>query len=177
MSSRSGRSRLALKANPRPPPASARGCAACALGRPHELTADLERMLVDRAPWLSANWARLYDETLSRWTRVRCGGEKLTLAEDPEPQDVGSRTSPRRKAAAQGLAEALEEKTPVLGALPQHHRAGKQVEATRWRKSSPSRSPPATSPTKSTPDAVAALEAAVVEAYPRHLTPLLSAES
>ena len=74
------------------------------LSRPHELSADLERLFVDRAPAL-ANWTRLYDETLGRLT-VRCGRESLTLAEvlnrlsDPDPA--------RRKTAAQGLAKALE---------------------------------------------------------------------
>ena len=37
------------------------------LARPHELSPDLERMLVDRAPAVS-NWGRLFDETLARLT-------------------------------------------------------------------------------------------------------------
>ena len=37
------------------------------LSRPHELSADLERLLVDRAPAV-ANWSRLYDETLAKLT-------------------------------------------------------------------------------------------------------------
>ena len=49
------------------------------LGRPHELDAALERLLLDRAPAV-ANWARLYDETLAR-LNVRVGAEQLTLAQ------------------------------------------------------------------------------------------------
>ena len=37
------------------------------LSRPHELTPDLERYIVDRGPAVS-NWVRLYDETLAKLT-------------------------------------------------------------------------------------------------------------
>lgn len=130
------------------------------LGRPHELTADLERMLVDRAPAV-ANWTRLYDETLSRMT-VKAGADGLTLAEalnrmsDPEPA--------KRKAAAQGLAKALEERTPVLGLCLNTVAMEKQVED-RWRKfAHPADSRHLANEVDA--DAVAALEAAVVEHYP-----------
>jgi oligoendopeptidase F len=130
------------------------------LGRPHELSADLERMLVDRAPAL-ANWTRLYDETLSRMT-VKAGPEALTLAEalnrmsDPAPT--------RRKAAAQGLAKALEERTPVLGLCLNTVALEKQVED-RWRRfASPADSRHLANEVDA--EAVAALEAAVVERYP-----------
>src|SRR5205085_937332 len=43
------------------------------LGRPHELSPDLERMLVDRGPAV-ANWSRLFDETLAHLT-TRVGRE------------------------------------------------------------------------------------------------------
>ena len=41
------------------------------LARPHELSHDLERLLLDKAPAV-ANWVRLYDETLAR-LQVRSG--------------------------------------------------------------------------------------------------------
>jgi oligoendopeptidase F len=131
------------------------------LGRPHELSADLERLLVDRAPAV-ANWSRLYDETLSRLT-ARCGREQLTLAEalnrlsDPSPE--------RRKTTAQALAKALEERTPVLGLCLNTVAQEKQVED-RWRKFE---YPAASRHLANEVDgeAVDALEAAVVEAYPR----------
>jgi oligoendopeptidase F len=130
------------------------------LGRPHELSADLERLLVDRAPAL-ANWTRLYDETLGKLT-VRAGGESLTLAEalnrmsDPAPA--------RRKAAAQGLAKALEEHGPVLGLCLNTVALEKQVED-RWRKfASPADARHLANEVDA--EAVAALEAAVVEHYP-----------
>ena len=131
------------------------------LGRPHELSADLERLFVDRAPAL-ANWTRLYDETLGRMS-VRCGREGLTLAEvlnrlsDPDPA--------RRKTAAQGLAKALEERTSVIALCFNTLALEKQVED-RWRKfAAPADSRHLANEVDA--EAVAALEAAVVEAYPR----------
>jgi oligoendopeptidase F len=129
-------------------------------GRPHELSGDLERMLVDRAPAL-ANWTRLYDETLGRMV-VKAGNESLTLAEalnrmsDPEPT--------RRKGAAQGLAKALEERGSVLGLCLNTIALEKQVED-RWRKfAAPADARHLANEVDGA--AVAALEAAVVESYP-----------
>ena len=131
------------------------------LARPHELSADLERMLVDRAPAV-ANWTRLYDETLSRLT-AQCGKDRLTLAEalnrlsDADPA--------RRKAAATGLAKALEERVPILSLCLNTIAAEKQVED-RWRKyADPAQSRHLANEVDA--DAVEALEAAVVESYPR----------
>ena len=131
------------------------------LGRPHELSADLERLFVDRAPAL-ANWARLYDETLGKLV-ARCGREDLTLAEvlnrmsDPDPF--------RRKAAAQGLAKALEERTSTVALCLNTIALEKQVED-RWRKfAAPADSRHLANEVDG--EAVAALEAAVVDAYPR----------
>jgi oligoendopeptidase F len=131
------------------------------LSRPHELSADLERLLVDRAPAL-ANWARLYDETLGRLV-ARCGKENLTLAEvlnrlsDPDPA--------RRKTAAQGLAKALEERTSTVALCLNTIALEKQVED-RWRKfAAPADSRHLANEVDA--EAVAALEAAVVDAYPR----------
>jgi len=131
------------------------------LGRPHELSADLERMLVDRGPAV-ANWTRLYDETLSRLV-VAIGRESLTLAEalnrlsDPDPK--------QRKAAAQGLAKALEANAPVLGLALNTVAMEKEVED-RWRKFD---TPAASRHLANEVDAasVAAMEEAVVDAYPR----------
>ena len=131
------------------------------LGRPHELSADLERMLVDRGPAV-ANWTRLYDETLSRLVAT-VGRENLTLAEalnrlsDPDPK--------HRKAAAQGLAKALEANAPVLGLALNTVAMEKAVED-RWRKFD---SPAASRHLANEVDAasVAAMEEAVVESYPR----------
>jgi len=131
------------------------------LSRPHELSADLERLFVDRAPAL-ANWTRLYDETLGRLT-VRCGRESLTLAEvlnrlsDPDPA--------RRKTAAQGLAKALEEQTPTVALCLNTITLEKQVED-RWRKfAAPADSRHLANEVDA--EAVAALESAVVDSYPR----------
>jgi len=130
------------------------------LSRPHELTPDLERMLVDRGPAV-ANWTRLFDETLARLT-AKVGRETLTL-----PEALNRLSDPdaaRRKQAAQGLAKALEERTPVLALSMNTLAFEKQVED-RWRKyPDPAASRHLANEVDA--DAVQALEAAVVEAYP-----------
>ena len=129
------------------------------LSRPHELSPDLERLLIDRSPAV-ANWSRLSDETLARLT-AKVGRESLTLPEtlnrlsDPEPA--------RRKQAAQALAKALEDRTPTLSLCLNTLAFEKQVED-RWRKYP---SPAAARHIANEVDAesVAALEAAVVDGY------------
>ena len=131
------------------------------LARPHELTGDLERLLIDRAPAL-ANWSRLYDETLAR-LQVRAGRQTLTLPEtlnrlsDPDPG--------RRRAAAHGLAKALAAQTPTLGLSFNTIAFEKQVED-RWRRyATPAQARHVANEVDG--EAVAALEAAVVASYPR----------
>ncbi|MGH7025230.1 MAG: M3 family oligoendopeptidase [Caulobacteraceae bacterium] len=131
------------------------------LARPHELSPDLERMLVDRAPAV-ANWSRLYDDTLAK-LRAKVGRERLTLSEalnrlsDPAP--------PRRRAAAEGLAEALAEREETLSLAYNTVAAEKQVED-RWRRFADPAAPRHLA-NEVDADAVAALESAVVAAYPR----------
>ena len=131
------------------------------LSRPHELTADLERLVMDRAPAV-ANWSRLFDEELSRLV-AKVGREELTLAEalnrlsDADPA--------RRKAAAQALAKALQARAPVLGLALNTVAQEKQIED-RWRKFAyPAQSRHLANEVDG--EAVDALEAAVVESYPR----------
>lgn len=130
------------------------------LSRPHELSPDLERLLIDRGPAV-ANWTRLFDETLARLT-AKVGRETLTL-----PEALNRLSDPdvaRRKQAAQGLAKALEERTPVLALSMNTLAFEKQVED-RWRKyPTPAASRHLANEVDA--DAVEALEAAVVEAYP-----------
>ena len=131
------------------------------LSRPHELSPDLERLLIDRSPAV-ANWVRLYDETLARLI-AKVGKENLSL-----PEVLNRLSDPdvtRRKAAAQGLAKALEERTPELALSMNTLAFEKQVED-RWRKyPTPAASRHIANEVDA--DAVEALEAAVVEAYPR----------
>jgi oligoendopeptidase F len=131
------------------------------LMRDHELTPDLERLLVDRGPAV-ANWSRLYDETLARLT-VSLGDESLSLAEALNRLSDPDRV--RRKTSAEGLAKALEAATPVLSLCLNTLAFEKQVED-RWRKyGSPAL--PRHLANEVDADAVDALEAAVVEAYPK----------
>ncbi len=129
------------------------------LSRPHELTPDLERMLIDRGPAV-ANWSRLSDETLATLT-AKVGKETLTLSEtlnrlsDPD--------GARRKQAAQGLTKALEARASTLALCLNTLAFEKQVED-RWRKyPDPAASRHIANEVHA--DAVAALEAAVVESY------------
>jgi oligoendopeptidase F len=128
-------------------------------GRPHELSAELERLLIDKAPAV-ANWARLTDDTLAGLS-ARIDGETLTLAEtlnrmsDPDPR--------RRKAAAQVLSKALNERTSTLALSLNTLAFEKQVED-RWRKfATPAAGRHLANEVDA--DAVAALEAAVVDGY------------
>ncbi len=130
------------------------------LSRPHELSPDLERLLIDRGPAV-ANWTRLFDETLARLT-AKVGRETLTL-----PEALNRLSDPdgaRRKQAAQGLAKALEERTPVLGLAMNTLAFEKQVED-RWR-NYPNPAAARHLANEVDADAVQALEDAVVEAYP-----------
>jgi oligoendopeptidase F len=131
------------------------------LARPHELAHDLERMLLDRAP-ASAEWVRLYDETLAKLV-VRAGRERLTLAEalnrlsDPE--------AARRRSAAQGLGRALAQQAPTLALALNTLAFEKRIED-RWRRY-PSPAMSRHLANEVDPEAVSALETAVVASYPR----------
>ncbi|MFI4936206.1 MAG: M3 family oligoendopeptidase [Caulobacterales bacterium] len=131
------------------------------LSRPHELTPDLERMLIDRAPAV-ANWVRLYDETLARLT-VKAGREVLTL---PETLNRLSDADPaQRRSAANGLAKALEARSSTLALSLNTIAFEKQVED-RWRRcATPAQARHIANEVDA--EAVEALEAAVVESYPR----------
>lgn len=99
------------------------------LGRPHELSPELERLLLDRAPAV-ANWGRLYDETLAKLA-AEVDGEALTL-----PEALNRLSDPRpatREAAAHGLAGALEARSPTLALCFNTLAFEKQVED-RWRR-------------------------------------------
>ncbi|PVM75731.1 M3 family oligoendopeptidase [Caulobacter radicis] len=131
------------------------------LSRPHELSAELERYIVDRGPAV-ANWVRLYDETLAKLS-AKVGKEALTL-----PEALNRLSDPdvrRRKAAADGLAQALSERASTQALVMNTLAFEKQVED-RWRRyDEPAHSRHLANEVDA--DAVDALEAAVVEAYPR----------
>jgi oligoendopeptidase F len=99
------------------------------LSRPHELSQELETLLLDRSPAV-ANWSRLYDDTLAK-LRAKIGRESLTL-----PETLNRLSDPdvkKRKAAANGLAEALNARGETLALCLNTMALEKQVED-RWRK-------------------------------------------
>lgn len=131
------------------------------LARPHELSHELEQLLLEKAP-AQAQWVRLYDETLARM-QIPVGKEALTLPEvlnrmsDPRPE--------RRKAAAEGLAEALGKDLPVLSLCLNAVAMDKAVED-RWRKfATPAASRHLGNEVHG--ESVDAMAEAVAEAYPR----------
>ncbi|HEX8568481.1 MAG TPA: M3 family oligoendopeptidase [Caulobacteraceae bacterium] len=129
--------------------------------RPHELSPDLERLLIDRAPAV-ANWSRLFDETLAR-LKVAVGEENLTLSE--ALNRLSDPSGERRRAAAEGLSAALAEAEPVLALSLNTVVAEKQVED-RWRKFT-GHAQSRHLANEVDAESVDALEAAVVDAYPR----------
>ncbi|RAK56988.1 M3 family oligoendopeptidase [Phenylobacterium deserti] len=129
------------------------------LSRPHELSPELERLLIDRGPAV-ANWSRLFDETLATLT-AQVGDDYLTLSETLNRLSDPDQT--RRQEAAEGLAEALAQRENILALCLNTLAFEKQVED-RWR----SYPDPAASrhlANEVDADAVEALEAAVVESY------------
>lgn len=99
------------------------------LSRPHELSQEMETLLLDRSPAV-AGWSRLYDDTLAT-LRAKVGRESLTL-----PEALNRLSDPdvkRRKAAANGLASALEANSSTIGLCLNTLAFEKQVED-RWRK-------------------------------------------
>ncbi|WP_298326607.1 M3 family oligoendopeptidase [Asticcacaulis sp.] len=101
--------------------------------RPHELSADLEKLLLEKMPG-TASWVRLFDETLTR-LRVKIGPkskpEILTL--NDALTRLSSPDEAVRKAAAEGLSVALKDNAPVLALALNTLAFEKQVED-RWRK-------------------------------------------
>ena len=96
--------------------------------KPHELSQELETFLAERGP-ISAQWPRLFDETLAAMT-VKAGREELTLAEalnrlsDPKPA--------RRKAAAEGLNVGLAARTSTMALVMNTVASDKALED-KWR--------------------------------------------
>jgi oligoendopeptidase F len=130
------------------------------LSKPHELSHEAERMIVERSPAV-AGWSRLYDETLSRM-QVSVGRERLNL-----PQALNRLSDPSeaaRKAAAGGLAKALETAAPVMSLAYNTLVFEKQVEDS-WRNYAyPAQARHLANEVDKA--AVDAMEAAVVESYP-----------
>ncbi|HAF81368.1 MAG TPA: oligoendopeptidase F [Brevundimonas sp.] len=129
--------------------------------KPHELSSELETFIAERGP-ITAQWPRLFDEQLAA-LRAKAGNESLTLAEalnrlsDPKPA--------RRKAAAEGLSEALAARAPTLALVLNTVAADKAMED-RWR----GFKRPADSrhlANEVDGEAVDAMAEAVAEAYPR----------
>ncbi|WP_332639097.1 M3 family oligoendopeptidase [Brevundimonas sp.] len=96
--------------------------------KPHELSQELETFLAERGP-ISAQWPRLFDETLAAM-KVRAGKDELTLAE--ALNRLSDPKAARRKAAAEGLNEALGARTATMAMVMNTVAADKALED-KWR--------------------------------------------
>ncbi|MEJ6790846.1 M3 family oligoendopeptidase [Brevundimonas sp. BR2-1] len=96
--------------------------------KPHELSQELETFLAERGP-ISAQWPRLFDETLAAM-KVRVGKDELTLAE--ALNRLSDPKAARRKAAAEGLNEALGARTATMAMVMNTVAADKALED-KWR--------------------------------------------
>jgi oligoendopeptidase F len=96
--------------------------------KPHELSSELETFLAERGP-ISAQWPRLFDETLAAM-RVKAGRNDLTLSE--ALNQLSDPKASRRKAAAEGLNEALAARTQTMALVLNTVAADKALED-KWR--------------------------------------------
>ena len=129
--------------------------------KPHELSQELETFLAQRGP-ISAQWPRLFDETMAAM-RVKAGKDELTLSE--ALNRLSDPKAARRKAAAEGLNEALGARTQTIALVLNTVAADKALED-RWR----GFKRPADSrhlANEVDGDAVDAMAEAVAAAYPR----------
>lgn len=101
--------------------------------KPHELSAELETFIAERGP-IVAQWPRLFDEQLAALRAVvgkkGANAERLTLAE--ALNRLSDAKPARRKAAAEGLSEALAARAPTLALVLNTVAADKAMED-RWR--------------------------------------------
>lgn len=96
--------------------------------KPHELSQELETFLAERGP-ITAQWPRLFDETLAAM-KVKAGKDELTLAEAlnrlSDPKEA------RRRAAAEGLNDALRARSQTMALVINTVAADKALED-KWR--------------------------------------------
>ena len=96
--------------------------------KPHELSQELETFMAERAP-ISAQWPRLFDETLAA-LRAKAGKDDLTLSE--ALNRLSDPKASRRKAAAEGLSEALGARASTMALVLNTVAADQALEA-KWR--------------------------------------------
>ncbi len=127
--------------------------------KPHELSPELETFLAERMPF-SAQWPRLFDETLAA---LKVGREGLTLAE--ALNRLSDPKAARRKAAAQGLTEALKGEARVLAMVLNTVAAEHALEGRKRGFARPADSRHLANEVDG--EAVDAMAEAVAQAYPR----------
>lgn len=97
--------------------------------REHQLSDELETMLLEKSVAGRSAWTRLFDETMAR-LRFPLGDEKLTTAEILDK--LSNRDGAVRKAAAQSLSEVLGGQVGLFALVTNTLAKDKQIED-RWR--------------------------------------------
>jgi oligoendopeptidase F len=97
--------------------------------RPHELSDDLEKLLLEKSVAGRAAWTRLFDETIAE-LRFPFGGRELT---EPEAMHLLSDSNGAvRREAALGIGEVLERNGRLFALITNTLAKDKEVED-RWR--------------------------------------------
>src|SRR5437762_7860857 len=98
--------------------------------RPHELSDDLEKLLLEKSVAGRAAWTRLFDETIAE-LRFPFRGRELT---EPEALDLLSDKDPEvRREAAQTIGEVLGKNTRTFALITNTLAKDKEIED-RWRR-------------------------------------------
>src|SRR5437762_6806704 len=98
--------------------------------RPHQLSDDLEKLLLEKSVSGRAAWTRLFDETIAE-LRFPFRGQELT---EPEAMDLLSDKDPEiRREAAQTIGEVLGKNTRTFALITNTLAKDKEIED-RWRR-------------------------------------------
>lgn len=132
------------------------------LGRPHQLDDEIERLFSEKASTSWSSWSRLFDETVSSLT-FEIGGETLTI--EAALDRLSNPDEAVRREAAGALAKTFKSNLRLFSLIFNtlvkdkeiHDRWHHYPEVDSWRHQS----------NRVEPEVVAALVAAVREAFPR----------
>ncbi|MDA5194874.1 M3 family oligoendopeptidase [Govanella unica] len=135
--------------------------------KPHQLAAELEGILHDKQVTGASSWVRLYDETLATLSFTipdPASGTSETLTMEEALDRLFAPEEARRKAAAEALSATFRDNIRLFTLVTNTLAKDKEIED-RWRKfPSPEASRHLANQVE--PEVVAALVAAVREAYP-----------
>ncbi|NBT85900.1 MAG: M3 family oligoendopeptidase [Alphaproteobacteria bacterium] len=130
--------------------------------RAHQLSEDLERLLMEKSLTSNRAWNRLFDQTLANMKFI-VDGESLTLSEVVEL--ISSKDGKIRRQAATALSDGLSQHSSLLTMVTNVLAKDKEIEDT-WRKY-PDPASERHLANQVEPEVVDALVSAVKSSYPR----------